>query len=145
LQLTRLRRGFCKGIYKGLQIGQRLPRVPTHSTSSFPSSHPYYIMSEPVGEAQWFQPTVRNRLSEAVVLVNFTILFGKFYDISECLQYFCFSRSFGKYHDFFPQIIHITKPRAPRGQRSKAKTNMNGVTVVDKTLPLALKAFSKCI
>ena len=40
-----------------------------------------------MGEAQWFQPTVRNRLSQAVVLANFIIKYGKFYDISEYLHY----------------------------------------------------------
>ena len=35
------------------------------------------------GEDRWFQPTVRNRLSQAVVLANLTIKLGKFYDISE--------------------------------------------------------------
>jgi len=36
-----------------------------------------------MGEDQWFQPTVRNRLSRAVVLANFIIQYGKFYNISE--------------------------------------------------------------
>ncbi|KAI0251465.1 aegerolysin type hemolysin [Lactifluus subvellereus] len=34
-----------------------------------------------MGEAQWFQPTVRNRLFQAIVLANFSIQYGKFYDI----------------------------------------------------------------
>jgi len=40
-------------------------------------------MSTTTGEAQWFQPTVRNRLSRTIVLTNFTILYGKFYDIKD--------------------------------------------------------------
>jgi len=36
-----------------------------------------------MGEAQWFQPTVRNRLTRTIVLTNFTILYGKFYDIKD--------------------------------------------------------------
>ncbi|KAI0251457.1 aegerolysin type hemolysin [Lactifluus subvellereus] len=35
-----------------------------------------------MGEAQWFQPTVRNRLLQAIVLANFSIQYGKFYDIN---------------------------------------------------------------
>lgn len=38
-----------------------------------------------MGENQWFQPTVRNRLVVAVRLMNFVIRYGKFYDISEYL------------------------------------------------------------
>ncbi|KAF8057434.1 aegerolysin type hemolysin [Lyophyllum atratum] len=36
-----------------------------------------------MGESQWFQPTVRNRLSQAIVLANFSIQYGKFYDIND--------------------------------------------------------------
>jgi len=35
-----------------------------------------------MGEDQWFQPTVRNRLPQVIVLTKFTILYGKFYDIN---------------------------------------------------------------
>ncbi|KAF8334421.1 hypothetical protein F5887DRAFT_650716 [Amanita rubescens] len=34
-----------------------------------------------MGESQWFRPTVRNRLGRAIVLANFYIEYGKFYDI----------------------------------------------------------------
>ncbi|KAF8334424.1 aegerolysin type hemolysin [Amanita rubescens] len=34
-----------------------------------------------LGEKQWFQPTVRNRLGRGIVLANFYINYGKFYDI----------------------------------------------------------------
>ncbi|KJA14257.1 hypothetical protein HYPSUDRAFT_208850 [Hypholoma sublateritium FD-334 SS-4] len=34
-----------------------------------------------MGEAQWFQPTVRNRLEKTIALTNFTIKYGKFYDV----------------------------------------------------------------
>ncbi|KDR71457.1 hypothetical protein GALMADRAFT_143730 [Galerina marginata CBS 339.88] len=36
-----------------------------------------------MGESQWFQPVVRNRLSRAIILANFTILYGKFYNIND--------------------------------------------------------------
>ena len=39
-----------------------------------------------MGEDQWFQPTVRNRLGQAIVLANFWINYGKFYDIREYLH-----------------------------------------------------------
>jgi hypothetical protein len=49
-----------------------------------------------MGEDQWFQPTVRNRLSQAIVLAKFTILYGKFYDISESIS-LNFSHSVDEY------------------------------------------------
>jgi len=36
-----------------------------------------------MGEDQWFQPTVRNRVSKAIILKNFEIAYGKFYDIND--------------------------------------------------------------
>jgi len=36
-----------------------------------------------VGEAQWFQPTVRNRIQRTIVLAKFKIIYGKFYDIND--------------------------------------------------------------
>jgi hypothetical protein len=54
--------------------------------------------NQQLGENQWFQPTVRNRLSTTIVLANFVIKWGKFYDISEYLhRFFCFTRSIDKY------------------------------------------------
>jgi hypothetical protein len=43
-----------------------------------------------MGEDQWFQPTVRNRLPDGtdIVLKNFDIKYGKFYNISEYLRLF---------------------------------------------------------
>ena len=58
-------------------------------TSSLRISNTCYIM----GEGQWFQPTVRNRLGRAIVLANFQIHYGKFYDIREYLHRFCITRS----------------------------------------------------
>ena len=53
-----------------------------------------------MGEDQWFQPVVRNRLSsKAIVLVNFVILYGKFYNISEYLRRFWFTQSLDKFLD----------------------------------------------
>jgi len=40
------------------------------------------------GEKQWFQPLVRNRLSKPIILANFRINYGKFYDISAYLHHF---------------------------------------------------------
>jgi len=39
-----------------------------------------------MGEAQWFQPTVRNRISSfsrTIVLAKFTIYYGKFYELND--------------------------------------------------------------
>ena len=45
-----------------------------------------------MGEDQWFQPAVKNSLpSKAIVLANFVILYGKFYDISHYLRHFWFT------------------------------------------------------
>ncbi|KIJ61827.1 hypothetical protein HYDPIDRAFT_169438 [Hydnomerulius pinastri MD-312] len=35
-----------------------------------------------MGEDQWFQPTVRNRLSHTILLTTYVIKYGKFYDIN---------------------------------------------------------------
>jgi hypothetical protein len=60
-----------------------------------------YIMpaeeNQQLGEIEYFQPTVRNRLSTTIILANFVIKYGKFYDISEYLHRFCFTRSIDKY------------------------------------------------
>jgi len=39
-----------------------------------------------MGESQWFQPTVKNGMFKDIVLANFIINYGKFYDISEYLH-----------------------------------------------------------
>lgn len=39
-----------------------------------------------MGESQYFQPTVQNKTAAAVILANFQISYGKFYDISEYLD-----------------------------------------------------------
>ena len=62
----------------------------------FQSSSTYHIM----GEDQWFQPVIRNRLpSRTIVLVNFVILYGKFYNIRQYLRRFWFSLSLDKFLD----------------------------------------------
>lgn len=40
-----------------------------------------------MGEAQWFQPTVSNRLSQTINLAIFVITYGKFYDIRAYLHH----------------------------------------------------------
>jgi len=45
---------------------------------------------------QWFQPTFRNRLSQDILLANFSIQYGRFYDISDYLTHFCFPHSIDK-------------------------------------------------
>lgn len=60
--------------------------VEYQSSSAAPSHTPTQLIITNIiimGEAQWFQPTVRNRLEKTIVLVNFTINYGKFYNISE--------------------------------------------------------------
>jgi hypothetical protein len=37
--------------------------------------------NQQLGEIEYFQPTVRNRLSTTIILANFVIKYGKFYDI----------------------------------------------------------------
>jgi len=53
-----------------------------------------------MGESQWFQLTVRNRLGKAIVLVNFYINYGKFYDIREYLLH----------HSFYRRIFPLGNP-----------------------------------
>jgi len=36
-----------------------------------------------LGEAQWFQPTVRNKIQRTIVLAKFKIIYGKFYEIND--------------------------------------------------------------
>ena len=64
-----------------------------------------------MGEQQWFQPTVRNKLSQAIVLVNFSLQYGKFYDISE------------HPHHFHP----------PRWQISSLDNRFNEIATPDRT------------
>ncbi|KAJ7110541.1 hypothetical protein C8R44DRAFT_743015 [Mycena epipterygia] len=54
---------------------------------------------------QWFQPTVMNGLSKVIILANFSIEHGKFYDLSEYLHQFYIARSIDKY---LPQTIEST-------------------------------------
>ncbi|KAF8057391.1 hypothetical protein FPV67DRAFT_1456029 [Lyophyllum atratum] len=63
-----------------------------------------------MGESQWFQPTVRSRLSKAIVLANFSIQFGKFYDIShgEDLGHLLFIHSIDTYYTASAQGTKIT-------------------------------------
>ena len=77
-------------------------RLQSALSSSPLSSNTCYIRVMPVGESQWFQPTVRNRLSETIKLINFSIQYGKFYDISEYSHYFCFTPSIDVTNVYLP-------------------------------------------
>ena len=91
-----------------------------------------------MGEAQWFQPTVRNRLEKAIALTNFTIKYGKFYDISKYIIFHLYPTLLTDIMLAF-QRTRSTRLRVLRVTRFPARASMNGATAAVKAPLLALR------